>query len=266
MRTKPELPEVFDVDVTTRGNMPGAADYVRAKIGSLGRLTHEPVLHARVKLVKHADPAVERPVRAQANIDVNGRLVRAEVVGVDVRDAVDRLESRLRHRLERIARHWEARRGGATTNGTHEWRHDSEPTHRPDYFPRPEEDREVMRRKTFGLSTSTVDEAVTDMDLLDYDFHLFTEQGTNQDSVLYRAEPTGYRLAQVDPTPVERLAPFESPVSISPHPAPRLTVQEATERLALLGLPFLFFVDADENRGAILYHRYDGHYGVISPA
>jgi len=33
--------------------------------------------------------------------------------------------------------------------------------------------------------------------------HLFTEKGTNTDSVLYRAGPTGYRLAQVNPASAE---------------------------------------------------------------
>ena len=33
--------------------------------------------------------------------------------------------------------------------------------------------------------------------------HLFTEKGTNTDSVLYRAGPTGYRLAQVNPASPE---------------------------------------------------------------
>ncbi|MGA7466453.1 sigma 54 modulation/S30EA ribosomal C-terminal domain-containing protein, partial [Mycobacterium sp.] len=83
--------------------------------------------------------------------------------------------------------------------------------------------------------------------------------------VLYRSGPTGYRLAQVQPA-LEELAPFELPVTISSQPAPRLTVGRATERLSLLGLPFLFFVGVAEGRAAVLYHRYDGHYGLISPA
>jgi hypothetical protein len=29
--------------------------------------------------------------------------------------------------------------------------------------------------------------------------------------------------------------------------------------------PFLFFLDRERNRGALLYHRYDGHYGLIAP-
>jgi hypothetical protein len=259
------LPDVLDVKVTTHGELLGATEYARDKIGGLGRLTHQPVLDARVKLTRHPDPAVDRPVVAQANLDVNGRLVRAQVEAYAARDAIDQLEARLRHRPERVAEHWEAKRGNVPGAGPHEWRHQSEPAHRQTYFPRPEDERRIVRRKSFTLATSTVDEAAEDMDLLDYEFHLFTETGTNQDSVLYRAGPTGYRLAQVEPVPAQRLAAFDLPLAISPQPAPRLTVEQARKRLGLLRLPFLFFVDDSAGRGNVLYHRYDGHYGLITP-
>jgi ribosome-associated translation inhibitor RaiA len=121
MRQGPDLPAVLDVEVTTHGQLPGAEDYARTKIGELGRLTHQPVPHAHVRLSEHGDPAVARRVIAQANLDVSGRLVRAQVEGVTAREAIDRLEARLRHRLERSAEHWEAKRGGiprlVRTNG-----------------------------------------------------------------------------------------------------------------------------------------------------
>jgi hypothetical protein len=266
MRQKPDLPDVLDVEVTAHGQLPGAADYARNKIGELGRLTHKPVLHARVKLSQHGDPAVARRVVAQANLDVDGRLVRAQVEGVTAREAIDRLEARLRHRLERSAEHWEAKRGGITRVGPREWRHQSEPTHRPNYFPRPESERRIMRHKSYSLPTCTVEEAALEMELLDYGFHLFTEEGTKQDSVLYREGPNEYRLAQVNPESADEPAPFDMPLTISPQPAPRLTVDEAIARIGLLGLPFLFFVDTARDRGSVLYHRYDGHYGLITPA
>jgi len=266
MRQRPDLPAVLDVEVTTHGQVPGAEGYARTKIGELGRLTHEPVLHAHVKLSEHGDPAVARRVVAQANLDVNGRLVRAQVEGVTAQEAIDRLEARLRHRLERSAEHWEAKRGGMPRVGPHEWRHQSEPTYRPDYFPRPESERRIMRHKSYSLPTNTVEEAALDMELLDYDFHLFTEEGTRQDSVLYREGPGEYRLAQVNPQTADKLAPFELPLTISPQPAPRLTVDQAVEQIGLLGLPFLFFVDSARDRASVLYHRYDGHYGLITPA
>ncbi len=266
MRQRPDLPAVLDVEVTTHGKLPGAEDYARTKIGELGRLTHEPVLDAHVRLTEHGDPAVARRVVAQANLDVNGRLVRAQVEGVTAQEAIDRLEARLRHRLERSAEHWQAKRGGLPRPAGDEWRHESEPTHRPNYFPRPEGERRIMRHKSYSLPTSTVEEAAVEMESLDYDFHLFTEEGTGQDSVLYREGPAEYRLAQVNPESADKLAPFEMPLTISPQPAARLTVDEAIERIGLLGLPFLFFVDAARDRGSVLYHRYDGHYGLITPA
>jgi ribosome-associated translation inhibitor RaiA len=265
MGYRTELPTSIHVDVTTHGQLPGIDDYVQEKIGGLSRLAHQPVLYARVRLSSHADPAVVRPVVAQANLDVNGRLVRAQVEGETAREAVDRLEARLRHRLERVAEHWEAKRGNTSQSNPHEWRHQFEPTHRPSYYPRPSDQRRIIRRKAFTLGTRTVDEAAQEMELLDYVFHLFTEKGTNQASVLYRTEPGGYRLAQVKPVP-EELAPYELPLTLSSQPAPRLTLERARERLSLLGLPFLFFIDVAQGRAGVLYHRYDGHYGLICPA
>jgi ribosome-associated translation inhibitor RaiA len=265
VQPRSDLSAVLDVEVTTRDRLLGAEDYAREKIGRLSRLSRQPVLHARVRLSRHVDPAVACPVVAQANLDVNGRLVRAQVHGATAYEAIDRLEARLRHRLARIAGHREAKRGSNPHVDPHEWRHQSEPTHRPSYFPRPPDQRRIVRRKSFALGTGSVDEAALELELLDYDFHLFTEKGTKQASVLYRAGPTGFRLAQVRPSP-EELAPFELPLTVSPQAAPILTVERAAERLSLLGLPFCFFIDAAQGRAGILYHRYDGHLGLISPS
>ena len=56
---------------------------------------------------------------------------------------------------------WSAGTSGATSPS---------PPNRPSYFPRPEDERQTMRRKSVTLPTSTVDEAALQMDLLDYDF------------------------------------------------------------------------------------------------
>jgi ribosome-associated translation inhibitor RaiA len=265
MRHRTELPQVIDVGVTTHNKLPGAADYARSKIGELGRYTSRPVLHARVKLTMHRDPAVQRPVVAQANLDVDGRPVRAQVQAETAREAVDLLAARLRRRLDRVAQRREVRRGERLAARSDEW-HDSEPPHRPNYFPRPPDERRVIRRKSFTMAPCTIDEAAREIDLLDYDFHLFTEKGTGTAAVLYRTGATGYRLALVAPALADQLSPYSLPVTISQHPVPCLTEGEAANRLGLLGLPFLFYVDAAPGRASVLYHRYDGHYGLITPA
>lgn len=57
------------------------------------------------------------------------------------------------------------------------------------YFLRPPEEREVIRHKSYALRRLTPEEAVIDMELLDYGFHLFTEEEeTDQDSVVHRSE------------------------------------------------------------------------------
>jgi hypothetical protein len=256
-----------DIRVATDERVPaGAVDYARDKIGTLFHVAPAPVLSARVRISRYGDPAVQRRVVAQANLDVNGRLVRAQVEGDSAEEAIDRLQARLRTRLDRVGENWAHRRGGMPSIEPHEWRHQSEPTHRRRWYPRPEEEREILQRKSFTLHRRTIDEAAWDMELLDYDFYLFTNSGTGQDSVLYRAGATGYRLAQLTPPRTRDLEPYRIPLTISTQPAPALTTEGAIERLNLLGLPFLFFLDAGHHRGAVLYHRYDGHYGLILPA
>ena len=266
MQAEVDLPADPFVAVTTHGRLPGIEKYAQEMVDGLIRRTHLPVLHAHVRVSDHDAPAAVWPAVAQATLDINGRIVRAQVQGVTARAAIDGLEGRLRRQLERLTRRTDDRRGRTQEDDPGEWRHRFEPTRRPRYFPRPLDQRRIVRRKSFTLGPYSVDEAAQEMELLDYDFHLFTEAGTKQASVLYRSGPTGYRLAQVMTTSREELAPFDLPLTISPRPAAPLTFARAAERLGFLGQPFLFFIDAAEGRAFVLYRRYDGHYGLISPA
>jgi ribosome-associated translation inhibitor RaiA len=253
------------VRTQTRGAVPeDAVDLALHQVSSLLRTAPEPVLFARVKLIMSADPAVRRPATAQVNVDLNGRLIRAQAAGETMRAAVEHACDRLRIRLERAARSWEAVRGGRPVPGPGEWRHQSLPTPRLPYFPRPPGDRAVARHKSYALARQTPDEAAADAKLLDYDFHLFTERSTGEDSVIYRTAE-GYRLALAHP-PNGRLGPVDPSITVSEMPAPRLSVTEAAIRLEAAGQSFLFFVNAGTGRGNLIYHRYDGNYGLIAPA
>jgi ribosome-associated translation inhibitor RaiA len=248
-----------------RGHVPAdAGEYARSRIAGLARHAHEPVLHARAKITKARDSAAS-PAIAQANLDLNGRLVRARVAAETMHEAIDLLHDRLARRLERMARHWETRRGGRPTPDDHEWRHIKQPTHRPDYYPRSPAGREIVRHKAFTLAVAAPDEAAFDMDAMDYEFQLFTDADTGRDSVVYRAGPTGYRLACTAAVP-ESTRPAAVPLTVSSAPAPCLAISEAIERLEVSRQPFVFFVDPDTERGTVLYNRYDGHYGLITPA
>ncbi|MEO3873836.1 sigma 54 modulation/S30EA ribosomal C-terminal domain-containing protein [Nonomuraea sp. B12E4] len=253
-----------EVRVETRGTIsPGAVDDAREVVAAATSFAHEPVLFARVKLSASADPVVFCPCTAQANIDVSGRLVRAQAVGESIHQAIRLLGDRLRVRLRHAGGDGENLRGRRPEDADDEWRRSS-PHRRPlPYSPRIGGEREIVRHKAYELAWATPDEAAFDMEQFDYDFYLFTEAETGQDSVIYHNRD-GYRLAQIVPMP-HRLGPVSIPLTVSSVPAPVLSISEAVERLETTGMPFIFFADAGTGRGSLVYHRYGGHYGLITP-
>jgi ribosome-associated translation inhibitor RaiA len=252
------------VRIETHGRVPdGAPEMAAAKVGALLEIAAERVLSAHVTLTVAADPAVTSQAVAQATVDMNGRIVRAQAAEQTMRGAIAQMEARLRVRLNRAARNWAALRGTVPTSEPGEWRHQSVPAHRPAYFPRPSEDREVVLRASYAGQPETPEEAAAELDQLDYDFHLFVERSTGQDCVIYRTA-TGYRLAMADLAP-GTLDPVPDSMTVSNLPAPRLGFPEAAERLEAMGQPFVFFVDPPSGRGRLIYHRYDGHYGLVVP-
>ena len=253
--------QALQVEMVTRGAVPeDAMDLAVVKVRAEFRAAHEPVLFAKIKLAVAADPPAGEPAVAQASVDLNGRRVRAQAAAETMRGAIELMCQKLKVRLERAAEE-NAAVGWAETDG---------PGRRPDWrLPhprRPAEAPSLVRRKSYGLSRLTPDEAIADLEMLDYEFHLFTERATDTDSVVYVTED-GYRIAQVDPRPeLLGLESVASAVTVSEVRAPRLELAEAQARLEGLGRPFIFFVNSQTGRGNLIYHRYDGHYGLITPA
>jgi ribosome-associated translation inhibitor RaiA len=235
----------FELELTTRGPVGDRLrDYAEAKVRRAARTAPRPVLFARVTLTEHENPSTQRPAAAKAGLDVSGRLVRAHVAAPTMTEAVDLLADRLERALGILSEHLEARRQETGLAAPGEWRHGDVPTARPNHFPRPVEERELVEHKTYEIGAVTAEEAAFDMELLGHDFYLFTNVDTGKDAVLYRLDGKIGLLEQ----------------------APELSVEEAEERLDASGEPFVFFLDAETGRGRVLYHRYDGHYGLIMPA
>jgi ribosome-associated translation inhibitor RaiA len=259
-------PTLAAVDVVTKGEVDaGAIAYARARIGHLLDAIDEPVLLARVKLVMAGDPAVEQAARAQATLDVDGTLLRAQVAGHEMHEAVDLLHRRLRDRLEHARQHREAlRRHQPPPARPGEWRHGAESQERPDYFDRPADEREIVRHKSYTASELAPDEAAFEMEQLGYDFHLFRDLGSGEDAVIERAPGDGYRLRRAHrPRGAVPGDEAVSGITIDRAPAPTLTVAEAIQQLVDGGERYVFFTDAGTDRGRVLYHRYDGHYGLL---
>jgi ribosome-associated translation inhibitor RaiA len=254
-----------EVLVQARGEVSTAEHaYAHDKVEHLLNLVQGPVLFARVDLTMHADPAREHRAFAKAELDLNGRVVRAHDAATTMFEAVDLLEARLRERLERFTHHEEAKHLRHRGTSEHEWRHGDQAASRPPYFPRPVEERELLRHKTFAVGEMTPDEAVADLELLDHDFYLFKNRETGEDNVIARAGPSGYELFE----PSATCSLDETTATIRRSPARPLAIppEDAVQLLDLGDLPFVFFVDPETRRGQLLYRRYDGHYGLVTPA
>ena len=256
--------QTLQVQTEAHGAVPAlAAEVAARKVRSLLRLAPEPVLFARVKLTMAADPAVKRPAIAQVNLDLNGRLIRAQATGADMREAVNRMSDRLRIRLDRAARNWAATRGGKPVLLPHEWRHQSLPRRACPTSP-------AHQRNARSSGTRRTRWPGSPPRRPSPNWNCSTTTSTCSPSAppARTASSTGpaigYRLAQARPRP-GGLGPVHAAVTVSEHPAPRLTLAAATARLEALGQPFLFFVNSETRRGNLIYHRYDGNYGVITP-
>ncbi|MBK8294783.1 MAG: sigma 54 modulation/S30EA ribosomal C-terminal domain-containing protein [Solirubrobacterales bacterium] len=87
---------------------------------------------------------------------------------------------------------------------------------------------------------------------------------TDADSVVYLRDDD--RLAVIAPqdasAPAERNE-SDGIVRESSHFSGPLTLEDARSQMDELNHRFMFFVDAATGHGAVLYLRYDGHYGLI---
>jgi Sigma 54 modulation/S30EA ribosomal protein C terminus len=183
---------------------------------------------------------------AQVNLYVAGTPVRCQIDGprtLVLRFAAERLDRALNRQLAQAPSRWapDPDRAPLVTVG---------------------EERPIVRRKHRVPQRCDPAAAVATMDALDYDAHLFTDLDTGEDAIVYWAGPLGVRMARqrraCPPRDFEHL-----PLTMNPHPTRILTESAAALRLCGYGLPFLFFTDAEDGRGRLLYRRYDGDLGLV---
>ena len=252
--------------MVTRGEVSDdSRAYADKQISKLVEHIVEPVLFARVKLTQAPDPALRQPAIAEVTVDINGDIVRSQVGASSMGEAIDLLQARLRRKLEQRAQHRQALRRRAASSPPGEWRHGERPTTRPDFFQRPAEEREVVRHKSHVTHEMTPDEAAFDLEQLDLDFYLFRDIATGDDALLERGSDGSYRLARIRNSTTDSGRPVVNPATAE-RSAPTLRLDEAIERIGAGGERFVFFENTATGRGSVLYYRYDGHYGLITPA
>jgi ribosome-associated translation inhibitor RaiA len=245
------------VEVTLRGNVGSyAGENARDKVSRALAVAHRPVRHTHVVLEWRHDRALERPALVEVSADVDGTMLRAKASGTTMQEAVDELERRLRRRLVQLQERDRASHRWTARASEHEWRHGDLPRRPLPYFPRAEEEREVVRRKAFTGAPMTVDEAAYEMDLLDHDFYLFRDAASGVPALVRRLPDGAYAVQGADPDRTDATA-------VAEPPPPTLTDGEARTRLGADGEPFVFYLARESGEGRVLYHRYDGHYGLV---
>lgn len=248
----------FEVAVATHGPVgAGMAAYAEERIRRACALSPAPVHDARIALTDDRKPTVERPWTAKVALDVDGRLVRAHVAAASPAAAVDALEARLRTQLTALAGGWEVRRR-EPTNDSAAGRRDGS---RPEFVRRPAGGRRLVRRKAYALRALTPEEAAREMQLLDHDFHLFTDLVSAEEAVVFRQRDGDLGVQFLEGS-IRAIVP---PPFVATAPATTMTLARAVAELDARDARFVFFRDAASGRGEVVYRRYDGHYGLVVP-
>ncbi|WP_042421515.1 sigma 54 modulation/S30EA ribosomal C-terminal domain-containing protein [Streptacidiphilus anmyonensis] len=241
------------------------AHEVRRRVGDLVSGTDALVEALRVRLSRTHGEEAEQTL-CQVDAEVDGRRVRVQRLAADARLAGDRLVEGLRQRIAEVSLEWRPRPWTERADAPEELPAATREEARPATAGWAERAGRAMmpaiaRIKEPLLVWCAPEVAVRTLDAMDYQAHLFTDPSTEQDSVVYRAGPTGYRLASTAPESAPRYNP--SLLTLCPRPAPRLTDHEAVERCEQSELSALFYADPDSGRGRLLYRRFDGRFGLV---
>ncbi len=254
-----ETPTAPPLQLVMRGTVTGDAQaYAGSRIEHLITTVGRPVRFVRLKLTAIDNPGHDRPAMAEVVLDLDRTIIRAHAAAPTFTEAVDRVIDRLQVRI----RHDRSRRRAR--------RLDRAPIGRPDR-PQPAGPRkrpesghpEIVRHRSFAPDELTIDEAVWDLGLLDYEFLLFVEADSGDDAFLTRDDNDQLLLRFRRPTNVSISCVAD--VVVAETPAPLLKQTEAVELLEVGGDRFVFFVDRLTERGNVVYRRLDGHYGLITP-
>jgi hypothetical protein len=239
-------------------------DAARAYVAALGRYVRRPVNGTRLALDDISGLGFRRRYVAHAQLTVQGRVLAARALGPSAASAAEEAAQRLRRQLEALAGSGVAARNEPRV--IERAMRDLVGVRRPPppVRPKPAAERQIVPRHTYAPPEpeSTVT-AVADLLDLDEQFHLFSHVRTNEDVVVHwRSDrrigllyPRGSALADEREIVVPMPSRYSGP----------LDLDTARAEMDLLDHRFLYFVHAGDQRGRVLYLRFDGDYGLVEP-
>lgn len=171
------------VAITVRGKnidiTPALKDYVEKRVGKITKYFDTLGEITVVLTVAKGRHIVE------VTVPVNGMLLRGEESTTDMYASIDLVIEKLERQIEKyktkIARKL---RSGVFKDVPTETR-----DHERDEF-------EVVKIKRFAIKPMTTEEAITQMNLINHDFFVFTNAETEDVNVIYRRKDGGYGLIE----------------------------------------------------------------------
>ena len=179
------------------------SDYTRDKLSRAVAKFEGLISEADVHLSVAKNPSVQQQT-AEVTIFANGTIIRAEERSENLYASIDLVSSKLSRQLrrykERIKDHHRAegnRSGGdnasrAVLNDSSETiaRLNEQGQSRP-ALPTP-----AVRRKYFAMPPMTLEQAITQLELVDHDFYVFRDREDKQIRVVYRRNHGGYGVIE----------------------------------------------------------------------
>jgi ribosome-associated translation inhibitor RaiA len=252
----------LDLDITIEEDIPPhERDAARHRFEELQRYVGDRWAPARLTL-RRVNRSLD-PYVADASAVADGRVLAAHATGPSAVEAVDAVVERLRRQLRRVVDADVALRNEPRTIAKALEDIDFDRTRRPQARLKPPEEREIVRRRTYSDHPESTLEAVADMLDLDEEFHLFVHVRTGEDVVVYRRDdgrigllhPPYSELADENDVVVPEPSRYSEPISLD----------KARREMDFLGHRFLYFIDAEDERGKVIYLRHDGDYGLVAP-
>lgn len=179
------------------------SDYTRDKLSRAVAKFEGLISEANVHLSVARNPSVQQQT-AEVTVFANGAIIRAEERSENLYASIDLVSSKLSRQLrrykERIRDHHRAEGNrssgdnapGAVLNGSSEAiaRLDEQGQSRP-ALPTP-----AVRRKYFAMPPMTLEQAITQLELVDHDFYVFRDREDKQIQVVYRRNHGGYGVIE----------------------------------------------------------------------
>ena len=222
------------------------------------------VISAKVKVKHDESRRSGQQCLVEGKLAMHGATVRSQAAAATATEALRAVGDKLERRLARLAERRSRARQRPPPSTSRTWRSD-EPG-RPEFGHRPAAERAVVRRKTYPPTEPTsIAEAVFDLDMMDYRFFMFTDRADDTPSIVYETGDLGLAVHKVDGSRPDAGA-TRADIAVNETPAPVISLAEAVSHLNTSEKAFIFFSDPDRADPGVLYRRYDGHYGLITPA